>query len=243
MRHTILYIYCICALAASLLTGCSQEDGPALPKGSGTLSLELHRVGIKAETRAVSDGLAVKIVASDGKETTFAPGETPERISLEPGAYTLYAYTDNQDTWQEDNNGKGSACHWGSTTFTIEEDNVTRVSLMVPMTNYAVSLTLPSLFEQLFLSHSLTLACGDRKVSICQGEKAYFDPALGGFSYMLSATNTDQVTHSTATVMYREVGAGNCYNLTYYYDTTSNSGGIDIEIKDNMETEDENKPI
>lgn len=244
MRHTyLIYIYSACALVLALLTGCSQESDAPRPQASGTLTLELHRVGGKADTRAVSNDLAIRIVDPKGKETTFAPGEVPVRITLEPGDYELYAYTDNQETWQQDNGGRGSACHWGSTNFTIEPDQVTYVNLQVPMTNYAVELTLPQLFESLFLSHSLTLTCNSRKVSIKQGEKAYFDPKEGGFSYMLAATNTDQVTHSTATVMYREVEAGKCYNLTYYYDTTANSGGIDIEIKDDMETEDENKPI
>ena len=45
------------------------------------------------------------------------------------------------------------------------------------------------------------------------------------------------------TVMHREVESGKCYTLTYYYDTESNSGGIDIEIKDDMDTEDVERPI
>ena len=60
---------------------------------------------------------------------------------------------------------------------------------------------------------------------------------------MLTATNNDEITPSTATVMHREVESGKCYTLTYYYDTESNSGGIDIEIKDDMDTEDVERPL
>lgn len=241
MKHTLIYI--IAALLSALTSGCSSQDDALQPQGSGTLSLQLHRVGCVAETRAVSNELAVTIVGAEGPVATFAPGQVPDRIKLEPGSYELFAYTDNQETWEQDNEGRGSACHWGSTAFTITYDNVTYVNMQVPMTNYAVALSLPPLFEQLFVSHSLKLSCDGRTTSIRQGEKAYFDPAKGGFSYMLTATNNDQVTHSTATVMHREVESGKCYTLTYYYDTESNSGGIDIEIKDDMDAEDVERPI
>ena len=241
MKHTLIYI--IAALLSALTSGCSSQDDALRPQGSGTLSLQLHRVGCVAETRAVSNELAVTIVGAEGPVATYAPGQVPDRIKLEPGSYELFAYTDNQETWEQDNEGRGSACHWGQAAFTITYDNVTYVNMQVPMTNYAVALSLPPLFEQLFVSHSLKLSCGGRTTSIRQGEKAYFDPAKGGFSYMLTATNNDQVTHSTATVMHREVESGKCYTLTYYYDTESNSGGIDIEIKDDMDTEDVERPI
>ena len=241
MKHTLIYI--IAALLSALTSGCSSQDDALRPQGSGVLSLQLHRVGCVAETRAVSCELAVTIVGAEGPVATFAPGQVPDKIKLEPGSYELFAYTDNQETWEQDNEGRGSACHWGSAAFTITYDNVTYVNMQVPMTNYAVALSLPPLFEQLFVSHSLKLSCGGRTTSIRQGEKAYFDPAKGGFSYMLTATNNDQVTHSTATVMHREVESGKCYTLTYYYDTESNSGGIDIEIKDDMDTEDVERPI
>lgn len=242
MKHTLI-IYIIAVLLSVLTSGCSNQDDVLRPQGSGTLSLQLHRVGCVAETRAVSNELAVTIVGAEGPVAIYAPGQVPDKIKLEPGSYELFAYTDNQETWEQDNEGRGSACHWGTTAFTITYDNVTYVNMQVPMTNYAVALSLPPLFEQLFVSHSLKLSCGGRTTSIRQGEKAYFDPAKGGFSYMLTATNNDQVTHSTATVMHREVESGKCYTLTYYYDTESNSGGIDIEIKDDMDAEDVERPI
>jgi hypothetical protein len=34
------------------------------------------------------------------------------------------------------------------------------------------------------------------------------------------------------------VEAGKLYNMTYYYGTDANSGNLDIEITDDMETED-----
>ena len=109
----------------------------------------------------------------------------------------------------------------------------------VPIVNYAVTLTLPDLFDDLFKSYTYTLNSGTRSVSIKKGEKAYFSVGDGGFTYKLTATNTDNVTHSTTPITYRNVEAGKLYNMTYYYGTDANSGGLDIEITDDMETEDE----
>ena len=71
----------------------------------------------------------------------------------------------------------------------------------------------------------------------------YFDAEEGGFTYQLTATNTDQITHHTSAINYKKVEKGKCYQMTYYYGTDDNSGGLDIEIKDNMEDEDIEVPL
>ena len=114
-------------LLSALTCGCSHQEEPLLPQGSGTLSLQLHRVGCMTETRAVSSELAVTIVGTDGPVATFAPGQVPDKIKLEPGNYELFAYTDNQETWEQDNEGRGSACHWGTTAFTITYSGLTAI--------------------------------------------------------------------------------------------------------------------
>ena len=243
MKSVTPYIYII---AACLTISCSQEEMVPEARSTGTLVLQVStgpepQVG----TRAVDAALTVELRNADGSlYKKYLPGQNPDKILLVAGeAYTVRAYTDNQANWQSENSGKGAACFFGETTVQVAEDETVYCTYQVPMTNYAVSLTLPPLFEQLFVSHSLKLTCGSRTTSIRQGEKAYLDPANGGFSYMLTATNNDQITHSTATVVHREVESGKCYTLTYYYDTESNSGGIDIEIKDDMDTEDVERPL
>jgi membrane carboxypeptidase/penicillin-binding protein PbpC len=120
----------------------------------------------------------------------------------------------------------------------VEYDQVVYVNMQVPLCNYAVTLTLPALFTDLFKSYSLSLASGNRTVRIQEAQKAYFNVADGGFTYKLEATNNDNVSHATTPITYRQVESGKLYNMTYYYGTDANSGGIDIEITDNMESED-----
>ena len=72
----------------------------------------------------------------------------------------------------------------------MEYDMVKRLQMRVPMTNYAVGLQMPNLWDALFRSYTFRLKSGGRTVVIKQGERAYFDVADGGFSYSLSATNT-----------------------------------------------------
>ena len=237
MKHT-LYIYIAAFLLSALTCGCSHQEEPLLPQGSGTLSLQLHRVGCMTETRTVSSELAVTIVGTDGPVATFAPGQVPDKIKLEPGNYELFAYTDNQETWEQDNEGRGSACHWGTTSFSISYDNVTYVDMQVPMTNYAVTLTLPDLFDQLFKSYSFLLTSSGRTdVVIREGEKAYFEAGTG-FTYKLTATNNDNKTSSHSAISFSDTEAGKLYNIKYIYGSDLNQGGIDIEITDNEEHED-----
>ena len=84
----------------------------------------------------------------------------------------------------------------------------------------------------LFSAYTFRLKSGGRTVVIRQGERAYFDLADGGFSYALSATNTDGRTSSHSAISYLDVNAGKLYTLTYHYDSDANSGGIDIVIDD-----------
>ena len=243
MKSVTPYIYII---AACLTTSCSQEEMVPAAESTGTLVLQVStgpepQVG----TRAVDADLTVELRNADGSlYKKYLPGQTPDKILLVAGeAYTVRAYTDNQSDWQTANSGKGAACFFGETTVQVAEDETVYCNYQVPMTNYAVTLTLPDLFDQLFKSYSFLLTSSGRTdVVIREGEKAYFEAGTG-VTYRLTATNNDQITHSTATVMHREVESGKCYTLTYYYDTESNSGSIDIEIKDDMDTEDVERPL
>ena len=239
MKRNIIYIL----LSLFAFVSCTSEQVEPT-HASATLHLEgLSRAGA-ASPMAIDEDLAVLVYDSDGKKYADYPaGTIPRKIILQPGTFTLHVYTQNQETWTTANNGLGEACYYGTAQVEMEHDAVTYLNMQVPMVNYAVTLILPPLFNDLFKSHSLNLTSNSRTVKIQEGQKAYFDAANGGFTYKLEATNTDNNTHSSSSINYKTVENGKLYNLTYYYGTDANSGGLDIEITDNMETEDEVAPL
>ena len=234
MKRHLIYIYMLILSFVS----CTSEHA-ITEQGSGTLALEsITRNGTNS-SQTIDDDLAITILDSNGEfYRKYPAGSVPRKIVLEPGTFTLQVYTENQDSWANANNGLGEACYYGTTTVSVEYDAVSYVRMQVPMSNYAVTLTLPMLFNDLFKSHSLSLSSGSRSVAIKEGEKAYFTMVDGGFTYKLEATNNDNVSHSSSSITYKKVENGKLYNITYYYGTDANSGGLDIEITDNMETED-----
>ena len=220
------------------LTACQSED--ELPAHMAELCLTLEQAGRPAvSTRAVSPNLAVTIKNSEGTEVKHyeAGGTVDDKIVLDEGTYTIVAYSDNQTNWQEANGGKGVSCYYAETSVTLKADEINYVTMQVPLTNYAVTLTLPDTFDTLFTSYTFTLTSGSRTCEIKQGEKAYFSVADGGFTYAFKATNNDGVEHSASAIPMPDVEAGKLYNMKYSYASASNSGGIDIEIKDDMEPE------
>lgn len=227
-------------MCIATLTSCTHEADEA--PATAVLELELTRAGRPvATTRAVDADLTVAIYKADGSLVEkYAPGSVPQKILLEPGDFRICAYTDNQSSWPTANSGKGEGCYYAETTFTMENDMVFRLKLDVPMTNYAVGLALPENFNTLFKSYTFTLKSGTRTVAIAQGEKAYFDVADEGFTYALHATNTDNVTHSHSAIPYPDIEAGKLFTIRYSYASSANSGGVDIVITDDMETDDTN---
>ena len=226
-------------LSIVLFSACQQEE--LVPKGEAILELDLSCVGRPQMevSRAVDQDLAVSVYKQDGSLFVQYPaGGVPKKIVLEPGTFKVVAFTDNQSNWQTANGGKGVACFYDETTVEMEEDMVKRLQMRVPMTNYAVGLQLPELWDMLFRSYTFRLKSGGRTVVISQGERAYFDLADGGFSYALSATNTDGRTSSHSAINYTDVMAGKLYTLSYHYDSDANTGGVDIVITDDMKTDD-----
>lgn len=238
----ILYIL----VSILCLTACQNtEQAPEVR--TGTLVLSLYpgpRPSVKTRSNQ-DDLLAIRITRKDGKN--FADGsqyielvvtDDTEKFIMEEGTFLIHAYSQNQDTWRTDNGGKGSACFLGDTEVTIAQDSTSYCIYEVPMTNYAVTLTLPELFHDLFQSYTFTVASGGRSISLREGEKAYFSPNDGGFTYKLSAVNIDGDQHSASTILYTDVQRGKLYNLHYSFASSSTSGGIDIVITDDTTTDD-----
>ena len=228
-------------LAIVLLTACQQDVlTPTAEQGSAVLELTLTRAGRPvATTRAIDSDLALNIYKSDNTLFVhYAPGEVPQKIVLEPGTFRVVAYTDNQTTWKTGNGGKGEGCYYAETSVEMEFDAVTRLTLNVPMINYAVGLQLPQFFNNLFRSYTFTLKSGGRTTAIKEGERAYFDVADGGFTYSLRATNTDGKTSSHSAIEFPDVEVGKLFTVSYNYDSDATSGGVDIVITDDMETDD-----
>ena len=234
MKRALYTILSILALVACQQSEHLQQGGECI------LELEVARAGKPSVTsRAVDADLAVTILDANGEEYLYYPaGAIPKKIVLEPGEFTVCAHTDNQTTWHTANGGKGEPCYFASQQVEMEYDYRTRITMSVPMTNYAVGVGLPEFFDDLFNSHQFILKSGSREVAIQEGEKAYFDLSDGGFYYALSATNTDGVSHTHSPVWFFDVQGGKHYLLRYHYASNANSGSVDIEITDDMGTDD-----
>lgn len=235
MKHIIYTILAIVMLAA-----CQQEELFTTELGRAVLELTLTRAGRPvATTRAVDDDLVLDIYKSGNIPFVhYDAGTVPQKIVLEPGTFKVVAYTNNQENWKSANGGKGEGCYYAETTVEMESDMVVRLSLDVPMINYAVGLELPEYFNNLFRAYTFILKGGGRTTTIKEGERAYFDVNDGGFTYSLRATNTDGVTKSHSAIEYDEVESGKLFTLRYSYDSDSTTGGVDIVITDDMETDD-----
>jgi hypothetical protein len=238
----LLYIL-ICILC---VTACQNTEEAPVVK-TGTLDLTLYPGPKPAlKTRAgVDDILAISITRKDGKNFAdgrqhidYPAGSVPKLLKLEEGTFIIHAYSQNQSTWRMDNDGKGSACFVGDTEVTITEDATSYCIYEVPMINYAVTLTLPELFHDLFTAYTFTVTSGNRTVSLREGEKAFFSPGDAGFTYRFSATNIDGDQHSASAILFTDVQRGKLYNLRYSFASGSTSGGINIDITDNTITED-----
>ena len=240
MRQYTLYI-----VAYLLALASCQSELPIPEQGNCYLELNLSRIGVvKRQTRSIDNDLALKILNENGEIFIQYPaGSVPHKLVLLPGIFTVVAYTENQDNWSKANDGRGEACYYGSCQVDMAFDQTTYANLQVPMTTYAVTLALPEYFHDFFPSYTFSLKSGERQTSIKEGEKAYFDAKEGGFTYQLTATNTDQITHHTTPITYKKVESGKLYQMTYYYGTDDNSGGLDIEITDNTEKEDQKVPL
>ena len=209
----ILYIL----LGIFTLSACQQHDLSGNEECVLELTIVCADVSV-VDTRAIDADLAVTILDDKGQEyLRYSAGEVPNKIVLEPGLFAVRAYTDNQTTWHTANNGKGEGCYYASQLVQMEADRATRLTMAVPMTNYAVGLELPELFDELFTSYQFTLKNGAREVVLRDGEEAYFSVPDGGFTYALSAVNADGVSNAHDPIEIASVQSGKKYLISYDY--------------------------
>lgn len=209
----ILYIL----LGIFTLSACQQHDLSGNEECVLELTIVCADVSV-VDTRAIDADLAVTILDDKGQEyLRYSAGEVPNKIVLEPGLFAVRAYTDNQTTWHTANNGKGEGCYYASQLVQMEADRATRLTMAVPMTNYAVGLELPELFDELFTSYQFTLKNGSREVVLRDGEEAYFSVPDGGFTYALSAVNADGVSNAHDPIEIASVQSGKKYLISYDY--------------------------
>ena len=209
----ILYIL----LGIFTLSACQQHDLSGNEECVLELTIVCADVSV-VDTRAIDADLAVTILDDKGQEyLRYSAGEVPNKIVLEPGLFAVRAYTDNQTTWHTANNGKGEGCYYASQLVQMEADRATRLTMAVPMTNYAVGLELPELFDELFTSYQFTLKNGAREVVLRDGEEAYFSVPDGGFTYALSTVNADGVSNAHDPIEIASVQSGKKYLISYDY--------------------------
>lgn len=219
------------------MASCTNIEEPATQAGGESALCLTTRAGGMDD----NEGLSVKILDNEGDVyREYKAGEIPKKITLEPGNFTIIAYTDNQETWEEANNGKGEPCYYAEYKVQMNYDEIRRATITVPMVNYGVTLRLPELFEALFYSYTFTLTHGEKQITISNDEKAYFDCAKGGFTYSLQATNIDGVTHSHSPYEFSVVESGKLYIVKYGFanDSNTSNSSVDIEIENDMQTND-----
>ena len=218
MKQQILSIWTIVLL---LLAGCNRSD--ELLQGTLELTLAVaHPVSTTVSTRTVDASLQVEIWSADGTTLLhqFVPGQSPNRLTLDGGNYLLKAFTPNYQTTYS-NDELGEAKYYAEQTFEITPDVINRISCSVPMTNTAVSFTLPEDFSSWFTSYSFSVKqqATARTVSMEVGQTAYFDCTDGtaALLYTLTTINTDDEPHSDSGTL--TTTAGTLYRITYSWQT------------------------
>lgn len=224
------------AFAIVMMMSCQQGELPQTPTEECVLEFENVRTSrTSATVVSIDPELAVTVLDSDGKiREYYAPGTVPAKIILEPGTFTVQAYTPNAETWSSANDGRGEPYYYAETIVKMQTDATTRLKMSVPMVNYAVGLQLPEQFTELFSDYTFTISAGNRELDLRNGEKAYFNGANGAFSYSLTATNTDGQTFSTMPAVYTDVQNGKSYQISYSYDYNSLFGIATIQVHDGI---------
>lgn len=224
MKH--LFISFIALTILFFFASCAED----IKTDKGTLQIvsletQMNNVEVLPLTRAISPELNVDIYDETGSEiiVQLPAGRTNSSVQLDAGNYLLKAYSNNWNTIY-DNEEKGEAKYYAELQFTIEAGKVKSVKLVVPMTNIAVSYTLPEGFDTWFSQHTFTIAdAGNtRSLQPQPGEVCYYDCDEQGkltLNYSLQATNVDYETFESEGAI--TASAGVHYTVEYSYEPSS----------------------
>ena len=223
-----LFFYTLCGFF--LLVSCQQEETP-FTSGEGYLSLtgiEIQNQAVtEVKSRAVDESWIVKLYKGGELKSTLTAEELENTIKLEAATdYSLKVYSENYGSDAEwTNDEKGEPIYYKDQPFEVKEGEVTPVKVQVPMVNFAVKLSMPA-SQDWISDYTFTVVSGERKVTLLDGETAYFSYAEGGsFSYELQLTNTDGEVFTLPGKYGLEEGkllkSNTCYVVTYQMATQS----------------------
>lgn len=237
MKHFSLFTLSLLTL---LLIACNDDELSGVSKGEGVLIVnDLSRQTVATNvfpTRSnVDPDLAFEILGSDGnvyRGYQYTAGATlPDKFALIPGDYTLHAYTENQASWANDNEGRGSAVHEVSQAFAVQADWVTYVNVEVPLTNYGVTYTVPEGFASWFPTCTFTVSGDGRTCSLTTDQTAYFDPANdAGFTFTIHLVNADGEVYDIEPQNYQNPRAGVVYNVNLSFASDDDPTKLKIGI-------------
>ena len=205
-------LYCLLLFMAA----CQQETLEGIGGGEGTLLLDGLRKQTTADslsTKAVDDDLYVEIWQGKERRYQYTPGETPNQLKLDEGAYLLKSY--NAAALSTEVSGKGEAIFQLEKNLSIAAGEINRVDATVPMINVGIRLAkeLPAQFT----GYQLTVQQGTRSVTLSQNEVAYFT-AGEQLLYTLSARNEDGENCVKLGSLQSPV-AGTIYEINYSFAT------------------------
>ena len=225
MKKNVLYSL----LGISLLSSCQQEETPST-SGEGYLSLtgiEIQNQAVtEVKSRAVDESWIVKLYKGGELKSTLTVEELENTIKLEAATdYSLKVYSENYESDAEwTNEEKGEPIYYKEQPFEVKGGEITPVKVQVPMVNFAVKLSMPA--QDWISGYTFTVASGERKVTLLDGETAYFPYSeSASFNYTLQLTNTDNEEFTLS----GEYGAdenkslafNTCYVVTYQMATQS----------------------
>ena len=180
--------------------------------GQGTLligSLQLQTATAAGITTKANDA---DLYLEIGTLKTYAPGQIPAVETLNAGNYLVKAYNTAYKEGRSD-----QPLFYKEQTVTIQAGAVNRIDLVVPMTNFGI--TLSGEFPTTFTGYKLKVTQGEQVTEIAADQTAYF--TTQPVSYTLTATDKAGTPYETSPKQIGSPVAGTIYTLYYTLDTKS----------------------
>lgn len=194
MSKQILYTI----LSVFLLISCRQENYTIL-SGEGFLSVSGIEIQSQTNTEVASRSTddiiwTVELWKGNDMLRALSTEDMQDKIELDVADdYMLKVYSPNyvlEKKWT--NEEKGEPVYYKEVPFIVKQGETTGLRVQVPMITFAVSLDISEVLGDWLHDYSFTVTAGERKVSLLNGETAYFPHSEGiSFSYQLSMTNSD----------------------------------------------------